>query len=188
MARHEVGGVDVDEAGEVMRGYLEQARETVQRLAEELELERRIQESPLAVLGVAAAAGFVLGGGLWPVLRPFARSALRTALAPANLIAIGAAIGAMRAGASEERDRERSPSSRQSGEPLLYGHQHRIGRMLEGALYLYRSVVGLIDDGPPIHDVQDSQGSPALGFARLEREVEHGCIDRCRLARAGREV
>jgi len=115
MARHEVGGVDVDEAGEVMRGYLEQARETVQRLAEELELERRIQESPLAVLGVAAAAGFVLGGGLWPVLRPFARSALRTALAPANLIAIGAAIGAMRAGASEERDREPHPSGEAPG-------------------------------------------------------------------------
>jgi len=49
------------------------------------------------------------------VLRPFARSALRTALAPANLIAIGAAIGAMRAGASEERDREPHPSGEAPG-------------------------------------------------------------------------
>jgi hypothetical protein len=72
----------------------------VERFVDEVELERRIQENPLAVLGVAAAAGFVLGGGLWPVLRPFARAALRTALSPTNLIAIGAAVGAMRAGAA----------------------------------------------------------------------------------------
>ena len=56
-----------------------------------------MQETPLAVLGAAAAAGFVLGGGLWPVLRPFAKAAFRTALSPGNLLAIGAALGAMRA-------------------------------------------------------------------------------------------
>lgn len=98
------GGVDVDEAGEMVRGYAEQAREAVERFVDEVELERRIQENPMAVLGVAAAAGFVLGGGLWPVLRPFARAALRTALSPANLLAIGAAIGAMKVGAAAEGD------------------------------------------------------------------------------------
>lgn len=100
MARRGVEGMD--EAGETMRGYAEQARATVERFVEEVELERRIQENPMAVLGVAAAAGFVLGGGLWPVLRPFARAALRTALSPGNLIAIGAAIGALRVGAGDE--------------------------------------------------------------------------------------
>lgn len=101
MATGAKGEIGLDEAGETMRGFVEQAREAVERFAEEVELERRIQENPMAVLGVAAAAGFVLGGGLWPVLRPFARAALRTALSPANLIAIGAAVGAMRAGASQ---------------------------------------------------------------------------------------
>jgi hypothetical protein len=100
MARRE----GMDEAGEVVRGYVEQARAAVERIAQEIELERRIQESPLAVLGVAAAAGFVLGGGLWPVLRPFARAAIRTALSPGNLVAIGAAIGALRAGASADAE------------------------------------------------------------------------------------
>ena len=98
MATRGVEGMDVDEAGEAVRGYAEQARAAVERFVDEVELERRIQESPLAVLGVAAAAGFVLGGGLWPVLRPFVRAAMRTALSPANLVAIGAAIGALRAG------------------------------------------------------------------------------------------
>lgn len=110
MASHEGGGVDVDEAGEVVRGYAEQARAAVEKFVEEVELERRIQENPLAVLGVAAAAGFVLAGGLWPVLRPFARAAVRTALSPANLLAIGAAVGALRAGAGDgEALPEREP-------------------------------------------------------------------------------
>ncbi len=52
---------------------------------------------------LAAAAGFVLGGGLWPVLRPFVKAATRAALSPANLLAVGAAVGALRAaGAGEE--------------------------------------------------------------------------------------
>lgn len=85
---------------------VEQAREVWERFAEEVELERRMQESPLAVLGVAAAAGFVLGGGLWPVLRPFVKSAARAALSPANLLAIGAAVGAMRATGAHEEEAE----------------------------------------------------------------------------------
>ena len=83
--------------GETLKSVTEQAREAVTRFAQEIELERRMQESPMAVLGVAAAAGFVLGGGLWPVLRPFVKAAARTALSPTNLLAIGAALGALRA-------------------------------------------------------------------------------------------
>jgi len=56
-----------------------------------------MQENPMAVLGVAAAAGVVLGGGLWPILRPFVKAAARAALSPTNLLAIAAALGAMRA-------------------------------------------------------------------------------------------
>lgn len=77
-----------------------EARDAAARFASAVELERRMEAAPFAVLGVAAAAGFVLGGGLWPVLRPFMKSALRTALSPANLLAIGAAFGAMRAAAA----------------------------------------------------------------------------------------
>jgi hypothetical protein len=106
MARDGTKGKNVDDAGDVMRTYADQARQAVEKFAQDVELERRIQENPLAVLGVAAAAGFILGGGLWPVLRPFARAAVKTALSPANLLAIGAAIGAMRAseGATDAPD------------------------------------------------------------------------------------
>lgn len=89
------------------------AREVVVRLAEELELERRMQETPLTMLGVAAAAGLVLGGGLWPLLRPFARAAARAALSPTNLLAIAAALGAMEAAGM----RAASPRPGDDGEP-----------------------------------------------------------------------
>jgi hypothetical protein len=56
----------------------------------------------MTVLLVAAGAGFVLGGGLWPVLRPFVKAAGRAALSPTNLLAIGAAVGALRAAGSED--------------------------------------------------------------------------------------
>jgi hypothetical protein len=88
---------DMDEVGETLRSMTDEAREAVTRFAREIELERRMQERPMAVLGVAAAAGFVLGGGLWPLMRPFVKAAARTALSPANLLAIGAALGALRA-------------------------------------------------------------------------------------------
>ncbi len=90
------------DVNETLRSMTEQARETWGRFAEEVELERRMRESPLTVLGVAAAAGFVLGGGLWPTLRPFVKAAARAALTPTNLLAIGAAVGAMRATGSRE--------------------------------------------------------------------------------------
>jgi hypothetical protein len=93
---------EMDDVNETLRGLAEQARDAWGRFAEEVELERRMRETPMAVLGVAAAAGFVLGGGLWPVLRPFVKGAARAALSPANLLAIGAAVGAMRAASSRD--------------------------------------------------------------------------------------
>ena len=93
---------EMDDVNETLRSVAEQARETWDRFAEEVELERRMRENPLPVLGVAAAAGFVIGGGLWPLLRPFAKAVARAALSPANLLAIGAAVGAMRAAQSRE--------------------------------------------------------------------------------------
>jgi hypothetical protein len=100
------------DVNETLRSVAEQAREAWGRFAQEVELERRMRENPMAVLGVAAAAGFVLGGGLWPVVRPFVRAATRAALSPANLLAIGAAVGALRAANQREE-----PTAAPSGEP-----------------------------------------------------------------------
>jgi hypothetical protein len=89
----------IQQAGDVnaaLCSVAEQARKAWSRFANEVELERRMQEGPMQILGVAAAAGFVLGGGPWPVLRPFVKAMARTALSPANLLAIGAAVEAMR--------------------------------------------------------------------------------------------
>jgi hypothetical protein len=97
-----MAGIGEGEMNEALRSVAEQAREAWGRFAEEVELERRLRENPMAVLGVAAAAGFVLGGGLWPVMRPFVKAATRAALSPANLLAIGAAVGALRAANREE--------------------------------------------------------------------------------------
>jgi len=69
----------------------------VERAGRQLELERRMRERPWMVLGVSAGVGFLLGGGLWPVLRPFARAAARGLLSPANLVGLVAAVSAMRA-------------------------------------------------------------------------------------------
>src|SRR5512137_1863162 len=96
------GSASMGDVNETLRSVAEQAREAWTRFAHDVELERRMNESPLTVLGVAAAAGFVLGGGLWPVLRPFVKAATRAALSPANLLAVGAAIGALRAAGSGE--------------------------------------------------------------------------------------
>jgi hypothetical protein len=97
-----MAGMNDGDVNETIRSVAEQARETWGRFAEEVELERRMRETPLAVLGVAAAAGFVLGGGLWPALRPFVKAAARTALSPTNLLAIGAALGAVRAAGTRD--------------------------------------------------------------------------------------
>jgi hypothetical protein len=95
---------EMDDVNETLRSVTEQARELWDRFAGEVELERRLRENPMAVLGVAAAAGFVLGGGLWPVVRPFVKAATRAALSPANLLAVGAAVGAMRAATRHEEE------------------------------------------------------------------------------------
>jgi hypothetical protein len=113
------GLADVEELGGALQALSEEVRDAVARIADELEVERRMQENPLAVLGVAAAAGFVLGGGLWPVLRPFVKATARAALSPTNLLAIGAAIGAMKAaGAQQEPEpAEPGPGSGSGVEP-----------------------------------------------------------------------
>lgn len=98
------------DVNDTLRSVAEQAREAWDRFAEEVELDRRLRENPMAVLGVAAAAGFVLGGGLWPVIRPLVRAATRAALSPANLLAIGAAVGALRA--AEHRQEAATVSGR----------------------------------------------------------------------------
>lgn len=97
-----MAGMGEADVNETLRTVAGQAREVWDRFAEEVELERRLRESPMAVLGVAAAAGFVLGGGLWPVLRPFVKAATRAALSPTNLLAVGAAVGALRAAGTRE--------------------------------------------------------------------------------------
>jgi hypothetical protein len=107
------GADQMGDMNEALRAVAEQAREAWTRFASEVELERRMQESPMAMLGVAAAAGFVLGGGLWPVLRPFVKAATRAALSPANLLAIGAAVGAMRAAGA----RDEAPGEMGGGAP-----------------------------------------------------------------------
>ncbi len=97
-----MAGMEMGDVNESLRTVAGQAREVWDRFSQEVELDRRLRENPMAVLGVAAAAGFVLGGGLWPVLRPFVKAATRAALSPANLLAVGAAIGALRAASSAE--------------------------------------------------------------------------------------
>lgn len=88
------------EPGEILAALdslRDQAAAAARRVADELELERRLQENPMGTLALAAGAGFLLGGGLWPVLRPFARAAVRTVLSPQNLMALAAAAGALKA-------------------------------------------------------------------------------------------
>ncbi len=96
------GTNEVADMDETLRSIADEARQAIGRLADEVELDRRMKENPLAVLGVAAAAGFVLGGGLWPMVRPFVKAAARAALSPTNLLALGAALGAMRAAGARE--------------------------------------------------------------------------------------
>jgi hypothetical protein len=99
-----MGSMDPDEIAESVSAVKEQVAEAVQMACERLEIDRRMRDDPWLVLGVAAGAGFVLGGGLWPALRPLVKAAARAALAPSNLIAIAAAVGAMRAGQAEEEE------------------------------------------------------------------------------------
>lgn len=108
-----------DEILQAVSAVRDQAAEAAQRLAEQLELERRLRENPMGTLAVAAGAGFVLGGGLWPLLRPFLRAAVRTALTPQNLVALAAAAGAMKAAASRGDEDVGTPAG---GEPPPTAH------------------------------------------------------------------
>jgi len=101
----EIDSVDPSEIAEAISAVKDQVVDAVQEARERLEIDRRMRENPWLVLGVAAGAGFVLGGGLWPALRPLARAAARAAVAPSNLIAIAAALGAMRAVRGEDEER-----------------------------------------------------------------------------------
>ncbi len=102
MEASEGAGGELSGLGDAVRELGAEAREAAARFAESLELDRRMEDQPMVVLGVAAAVGLVIGGGLWPLLRPFVKAAARSALSPSNLLAVGAAVGAMRAAAARE--------------------------------------------------------------------------------------
>lgn len=100
---------EVDGLGDALREFGAEVREAAASFSEALDVDRRMEEAPLAVLGVAAAAGLVLGGGFWPLLRPFVKAAARSALSPANLVAVGVALGAIRAAGGREPGAAQGP-------------------------------------------------------------------------------
>jgi hypothetical protein len=87
------GAVNPQEIAEAISAVKDQLVEAVQQASERLELERRMRENPWMVLGVAAGAGFLLGGA-------------RTALSPPNLIAVAAALGALKAAQAGQPEAE----------------------------------------------------------------------------------
>ncbi len=99
-----IGSMDPQEIAQAVSAVKDQVVRAVQQAGEKLEVERRMHENPWMVLGLAAGAGFLLGGGLWPALRPIVKATARTALSPANLVAIAAAFGAMKAAQGEGED------------------------------------------------------------------------------------
>ncbi len=107
------GPMDPAEVGDAVSSMREQVVQAVQQASEKLELERRMKEDPWSVIGVAAGAGFILGGGLWTVLRPILKTAGRAMLSPSNLLAIGAAVGALRA--AQSRAQSSGSAGSQSG-------------------------------------------------------------------------
>jgi hypothetical protein len=102
--------IDPNEIAQAFSTVKDQVMEAVQQAGERLEIERRMEENPWMVLGIAAGAGFLLGGGLWPTLRPIVKAAARTALSPSNVLAIAAAVGAMKA-AQAETDGAAAPAA-----------------------------------------------------------------------------
>jgi hypothetical protein len=99
-----IEGMDPGELLAAMDTLKDQALSTAQRVAERLELERRMRENPMETLALAAGAGFLLGGGLWPILRPFVRATAKGLLSPQNLLAIAAAAGALKVASSDEEE------------------------------------------------------------------------------------
>lgn len=112
MAAEGLGAMDPQEIAQALSAVKNQVLEAVEQASERLEIERRMRENPWVVLGVAAGAGFVLGGGLWPTLRPIVKAAARSALSPSNLVAVVAALGAFKAaqGGASEAEPEHEPT------------------------------------------------------------------------------
>src|SRR5690349_12853051 len=108
MAERIGGAFDAGEVAQAVSALKDQLLDAAQQASERLELERRVRDNPWMVLGVAAGAGFILGGGLWPALRPLVKAAGRTALSPSNLVALAAALGAMRAAQAGGTDEEQA--------------------------------------------------------------------------------
>jgi hypothetical protein len=106
-----IGGFDPNEVVEAAVAVKDRIADVAQQAAERLELERRMRDDPWIVLGVAAGAGFVLGGGLWPALRPVVKAVGRTLFTPSNLLAVAAALGAMRAAQSQAGDETAGPAA-----------------------------------------------------------------------------
>ncbi len=94
----DIGSMDPSEIAEAFSAVKHQVVDAVQEARERLEIDRRMRENPWVVLG----------GGLWPALRPVVKAAARAAVAPSNLLAIAAALGAMRA---VRGDAEEQPSA-----------------------------------------------------------------------------
>jgi hypothetical protein len=101
-----MGEMSPGEVLEAIAALKEELLRKAERASERLEIERRMAENPWMVLGLAAGAGFVLGGGLWPALRPLVKAAGRWAMTPPNLLAIAAAVGAMCTQADGEKEEE----------------------------------------------------------------------------------
>jgi hypothetical protein len=93
----ELTGLNTEELVSAIGTLKDEVLEMAQNVSERMELDRRMKQNPYAVLGIAAAAGFTLGGGLWPLMRPFLKGAAKGLMTPANLIALATAIGAVRA-------------------------------------------------------------------------------------------
>ncbi len=93
----DTSAVDPTAMVDALSALKDEVVDAVEEARQRLELDRRMDESPWLVLGVAAGAGFILGGGLWPVLKPVLKAAGRTALTPTNLVALAAAVSALRA-------------------------------------------------------------------------------------------
>ena len=104
-----IGKADPGEIVEAAAVLRDRVTALVQRASERLEVERHVQEDPWAVLAVAAGAGFVLGGGLWPALKPLVKMAGRAALSPVNLLAIAAAIVAVRPSGTDDEGTSDEP-------------------------------------------------------------------------------
>lgn len=104
-----IGSLDPSELVQAAATIKEKVTDALEQASERFELERRLQETPWMVLGIAAGAGFLLGGGLWPALRPLVKAAGRTAFSPSNLLAIAAAFGALRATGADGEDHSEQP-------------------------------------------------------------------------------